>query len=116
MNANILNQIDEAIESAKEMLCKKITIHVEARLFLTISSPPPFRLLKQKYFSVNNYTIYVMSKGQMEECVLNIKNHYQNYNIEIQPVTSSPFRTSIKINISWKNNDKKGDIHNDSTT
>ena len=56
-----------------------------------------------------------MSKGQMEEYVLNIKNHYRDYNIEIQPVTSSPFRTAAKINISWKNNDNKGDIRNDNT-
>ena len=116
MNANILNQIDEAIESAKSMQYKEIIIHVEARFILTISSPPSFKLLKQKYVPLNNYTIYVMSKGQMEEYVLYIKNHYQNYNIEIQPVTSSAFRTSIKINISWKINDNKGEIHNDSTT
>lgn len=115
MNANILNQIDEAIESAKAMLCEKITIYVEARLFLTISSPPSFRLLKQKFFPLNNYTIYVRSKEQMDEYALNIKNHYRDYYIEIQPITSTPFRTAAKIDISWKNKDKKGDISDDNT-
>lgn len=56
-----------------------------------------------------------MSKGQMEEYVLNIKNHYRDYHVETQPITSSPFRTSIMIDISWKNNDNKGVIRNDNT-
>lgn len=117
MNANILNKIDEAIESAKSRQHNKVSIQIESRVILVISSPPFFTLIKQKYnlSFEDEYVLYVRAREQMEDYISIMKNHYKDYYIEIQPITSAPFRTAAKIDISWKNKDKKGDISDDNT-
>lgn len=115
MNANILNQIDEAIKSAKFRGGNKISIRIESTVILVISNPPFFTLTKHNAPFDDEYTLHVRTREQMDEYISNIKNHYKDYYIEIQSITSAPLRTASRIEISWENKKKKGDVNDDNT-
>lgn len=115
MKTNIFNQIDEAIEAAKSREFNKISIRIETRVVLVISSPAFFTLTKHNALFDDEYTLYVRTREQMEEYISNIKKHYKDFYIEIQPITSAPLRAASRIEISWKNKEKKGDVNDDNT-
>ena len=115
MKTNIFNQIDEAIESAKSRGGNKISIQIESTVILVISSPPFFTLTKHNAIFDDEYTLYVRTREQMEDYISNIKKHYKDFYIEIHPITSAPLRTASRIEISWKNKEKKGDVNDDNT-